>query len=93
MNWRDYSEEVSISSSAKQEGRAPAEPKSGGGGGGGGGGVAAKSQLQRMNIWYPIIVTYQFFIKIFYCFFLKFFSVFLGSCRIHDCWVTSNEKN
>ena len=44
MNWRDYSEEVSISSSAKQEGRAPAEPKSGGGG-------AAKSQLQRMNIW------------------------------------------
>lgn len=37
-------EEVSISSSAKQEGRAPAEPKSGGGGG------AAKSQLQRMNI-------------------------------------------
>ena len=46
MNWRDYSEEVRISSSAKQEGRAPAEPKSGGGGGG-----AAKSQLQRINIW------------------------------------------
>lgn len=55
-------EEVSISSSAKQEGRAPAEPKSGGGGGSQ---IAVTEDEHLISNYCNISIFYQDFLLFF----------------------------